>query len=244
VHEALEAGVPATELRFAAPGGDRRMRDLRTLAGDRGVPAVEVRAGDLDRLGRAHQGVALAVPPYRYAHPDDLLSRADGAGEAALIVALDQVTDPRNLGAIVRSAAAFGAHGVVVPERRSAGLTAAAWKASAGAAARISVAQATNLVRTLRSYAEAGLLVVGLDAAGELDLEDFAAAVDPFVLVVGSEGRGIARLTREACDLVVRIPMAAGAESLNASVAAGIALAATHAHRQAAERDGGPRTQL
>jgi 23S rRNA (guanosine2251-2'-O)-methyltransferase len=125
----------------------------------------------------------------------------------------------------VRSAAAFGAQGVVVPERRAAGMTAVAWKASAGAAARLPVARATNLVRALTSYADAGLLVVGLAAGGDVTLDDFEAATDPLVLVVGSEGRGLSRLVAERCDLRVAIPMAAGTESLNASVAAGVALA-------------------
>jgi 23S rRNA (guanosine2251-2'-O)-methyltransferase len=199
------------------------------------VPVAEVRRAELDRIASAHQGVLLRVPPYRYTHPDDLIGRADAAGEAALMVALDQVTDPHNLGAIVRSAAAFGAHGVLFGERRSAGMTAAAWKASAGAAAHLPIARATNLVRALRSYAAAGLLVVGLDAGADTAVSDLDAA-GPVVLVVGSEGRGLSRLTREACDLVVRIPMAAAVESLNSSVAAGVALAVVRDRR---ERDWG-----
>jgi 23S rRNA (guanosine2251-2'-O)-methyltransferase len=196
-----------------------RIRDL-------GIPLLEVGKPELDRLsGRAvHQGLALAVPPYSYADPADLLARALES-PAPLLVALDGVTDPHNLGAVVRSAAAFGAQGVVVPERRAAGMTAVAWKASAGAAARLPVARATNLVRALTSYADAGLLVVGLAAGGDVTLDDFEAATDPLVLVVGSEGRGLSRLVAERCDLRVAIPMAAGTESLNASVAAGVALA-------------------
>ena len=165
----------------------------------------------------------LAVRPYDYADPLDLLAQAEASTTPALLVALDGVTDPRNLGAIVRSAAAFGAHGVVVPARRSAGMTAGAWKASAGAAARVPVAQATNLARTLRVYADAGLLVAGLAADGTVALRELDAT-GPLVLVVGSEGRGLSRLVGEHCDVRVAIPLAAGTESLNAGVAAGIAL--------------------
>jgi len=180
----------------------------------------------MDRLtdGAVHQGLALQVPPYAYAHPDDLPARASGRDEVPLVVALDGVTDPRNLGAVVRSAAAFGAHGVLVPERRSAGMTAAAWKTSAGAAARVPVARAANLARALAAYRKAGLFVVGLDGSGPADVASLALATEPLCLVVGSEGRGLSRVVREQCDEVARIPIAAGVESLNASVAAGVAL--------------------
>jgi 23S rRNA (guanosine2251-2'-O)-methyltransferase len=187
-----------------------------------------VTRGELDRLtgGAVHQGVAARVPPYAYVHPDDLLDRAAAAGTAPLLVALDSVTDPRNLGAVVRSAAGFGAHGVVVPERRAAGMTAAAWKTSAGAAARLPVARATNLTRQLQAYQAAGCMVLGLAADGQVSLPDLDAglAQGPLVLVVGAEGGGLSRLVARACDQVVSIPMADEVESLNAGVAAGIAL--------------------
>jgi 23S rRNA (guanosine2251-2'-O)-methyltransferase len=120
--------------------------------------------------------------------------------------------------------AAFGGNGVLIPERRAAGMTASAWKTSAGAAARVPIARATNLTRALTAFADRGLLIVGLAAGGSLDLTDLEAATDPIVLVVGSEGKGLSRLVQERCDLVVRIPIAAATESLNASVAAGVAL--------------------
>ncbi len=164
-----------------------------------------------------HQGVALRVRPYEYAHPDDFTQQLTAA--PPLIVALDGVTDPRNLGAVVRSAAAFGATGVVVPARRSAGVTAGAWKASAGAIARLPVARATNLTRTLEAYKERGLFVAGLDAAGTTDVGDMTIADGPMVLVVGSEGRGLSRVVAGACDMLVRIPMSESTESLNAGVA-------------------------
>lgn len=228
VVEALRAGVPATALYVATGlGSDERVNEAIAAAGDRGIALLEVARAELDRLtGNAiHQGLALVVPPYQYAHPSDLLSRAKDSGRAALIVAVDGVTDPRNLGAIVRSAAAFGAHGVVVPERRSAGMTASAWRTSAGTAARIRVARCTNLVRTLKEYADQGLMIAGLDADGSTDTDSFDLATSPLVIVVGSEGRGLARLTRTVCDVTVSIPMARMVESLNASVAAGVVLA-------------------
>jgi 23S rRNA (guanosine2251-2'-O)-methyltransferase len=227
VVEALREGVPVNGL-YVAEGAERdgRLREAFRLANEMGVSLLEVTRTELDRMtgGAVHQGLAARIPAYEYAHPGDLLDRADELGEKPLIVALDQVTDPRNLGATVRSAAAFGAHGVVVPERRAAGMTAAAWKTSAGAAARIPVAQAGNLVRALRDYQEAGCMVVGLAADGDVDLTSFDLADGPLVLVVGSEGDGLSRLVTETCDQLVSIPMARHVESLNAGVAAGVAL--------------------
>jgi 23S rRNA (guanosine2251-2'-O)-methyltransferase len=227
VVESLRAGVPAAALYVGARvQHDERISEAIKLAADRGVAVLEAGAAELDRLtgGALHQGLALRVRPYDYAHPDDLLARAVDAGQLPLIVALDSVTDPRNLGAVVRSAAAFGAHGVVVPSRRGAGVTAGAWKASAGALARVPVARAANLARALASYRDAGVFVAGLDAAGDTPVRDLELATAPLVLVIGSEGRGLSRIVAQACDVLVRIPIAARAESLNAGVAAGIAL--------------------
>jgi 23S rRNA (guanosine2251-2'-O)-methyltransferase len=227
VVEALRAGVPVAALHVAeGTERDARLREALLVAVEHGISVLEVPRTELDRVtaGGAHQGVAVQIPPYEYAHPDDLLARAYDAQEVPLVVALDGVTDPRNLGAITRSAAAFGAHGVLVPERRTASMSASAWKTSAGAAARIPVARATNLNRALKSYKDAGLLVVGLDMGGEVELPDLEAATEPLVLVVGSEGKGLARLVRENCDLIVSIPMTSATESLNAGIATGVAL--------------------
>jgi 23S rRNA (guanosine2251-2'-O)-methyltransferase len=241
VVEALRAGVPATALYVAERiDADDRVREAIKLAADRGLPLLESPRAELDRItsGAVHQGLGLQVPPYVYAHADDLVARATDAGQVPLIVALDGVTDPRNLGAIVRSAAAFGAHGVVVPDRRSAGMTAGAWKASAGAAARVPVARVTNLTRQLEAYRRAGFVVAGLAADGLVDAADLEASVDPLVLVVGSEDQGLSRLVERSCDVLVTIPMAAGNESLNAGVAAGIVLYEVARHRAtAADRD-------
>ncbi len=227
VVESLRAGVPSAVLYVGARvQHDERISEAIKLAADRGVVVLEAGAAELDRLtgGALHQGAALRVRPYAYAHPDDLLARAADAGQLPLLVALDGVTDPRNLGAIVRSAAAFGAHGVVVPSRRGAGVTAGAWKASAGALARVPVARAVNLARALQSYQEAGVFLAGLDAAGDTEIRDLDLATAPLAVVIGSEGRGLSRIVAQACDVLVRIPIAARTESLNAGVAAGIAL--------------------
>lgn len=227
VVEALRAGIGANALYVASRvDTDDRVREALKIAGERGLPLLEASRTDLDRLtdGAIHQGLVLQVPTYVYADLDDLLQVARDAGEPALIVVLDGVTDPRNLGAVVRSTAAFGGHGVVVPERRAAGMTASAWKASAGAASRVKVAQVTNLTRTLERLKSEGCFVLGLDADGDVDLPEVTAATEPVVLVVGSEGKGLGRLVRQNCDQVVSIPMTAETESLNAGVAAGVAL--------------------
>jgi 23S rRNA (guanosine2251-2'-O)-methyltransferase len=229
VVEALRAGVPASALYVQQyVDTDDRVREALTIAADNGMPLLEVTRIELDRMsgGAAHQGLLLTVPAYDYLDPNDLLERAIDSGTPALIVALDGVTDPRNLGAIVRSAAAFGADGVVVPERRAAGVTGSAWKASAGTLAHVPVARATNLTRALTAYRKAGCTVIGLAADGDMELtvlpRDIADA--PLVLVIGGEGRGLGRLVSETCDHTVSIPMATSTESLNAAVAAGIAL--------------------
>ena len=227
VLEALQAGVPAKALYVASRiEPDERVKEALKVAAHLKLALLEVSKIDLDRMtdGAIHQGLALQVPAYTYAHPMDLLDAAESTGRPPLLVALDGVTDPRNLGAIVRSTAAFGGHGVIVPERRAAGMTASAWKVSAGAASRIPVARATNLTRALEDLKNAGCLVVGLDADGTLELPALEAATDPLVLVVGSEGKGLSRLVRQTCDVVVSIPMSSGTESLNAGVAAGVAL--------------------
>ncbi|HKX15935.1 MAG TPA: 23S rRNA (guanosine(2251)-2'-O)-methyltransferase RlmB [Propionibacteriaceae bacterium] len=227
VLEAMQAGIPIRTA-YVAEGVERddRLRDILKLAASRGTGLLEVTRAELDRLtgGAVHQGVALQLPAFEYAHPDDLLAAALDSDREPLIVAMDSITDPRNLGAIVRSAAAFSAHGVLIPGRRSAGITAAAWKTSAGAAARIPIARATNLNRSLRAYADAGMSLIGLDGRATMNISDVPGVSGPLVLVVGSEGAGLSRLVREACDHLASIPISTSVESLNAGVAAGIAL--------------------
>jgi 23S rRNA (guanosine2251-2'-O)-methyltransferase len=227
VVEVLRAGIPVTGI-YVAEGAERdgRLREAFKLAAEQGLHLLEVSRGELDRMtsGAVHQGLAARIPPFEYAHPDDLLEAAAANGEKPLIVALDSVTDPRNLGAVIRSASGFGAHGVLIPERRAAGMTASAWKSSAGAAARIPVAQAVNLVRQLKAYQAAGCMVVGLAADGDVELPSFELGDGPLVLVVGAEGGGLSRLVAETCDQLLSIPMANQLESLNAGVAASVAL--------------------
>lgn len=240
VVEALREGVPITAV-YVAEGAERdgRLREAFRLAQDKGLNVLEVSKGELDRMtsAAAHQGLAARIPSYEYADPEDLLELAERNLEKPLIVMLDSITDPRNLGAVVRSASGFGAHGVVIPERRAAGMTASAWKTSAGAAARIPVAQTVNLVRQIKAYQEAGCFVIGLDAEGDLTLPELAGdptlACEPLVLVVGAEGGGLGRLVAESCDRLVSIPMANSLESLNAGVAASVCLYAVAQARKA-----------
>ena len=168
--------------------------------------------------------MAVEIPAYEYAAARDLLERARAAGRTPLLVALDQITDPHNLGAVLRSAGAFGADGVVIGERRSVGVNATVWKVSAGAAARVPVARETNLVRALTALKKEGCFVVGLDGRSEEVVDDLALADSPLVLVAGAEGAGLSRLVRQTCDTVVSIPISRTVESLNAAVATGIGL--------------------
>ena len=227
VLEALREEVPATQLTvMVRVDTDERIREIMRLAAARGLPVAEASRTDLDLMTdhAVHQGVALTIPPYEYAEIDELMRIAADRFEPPLLVALDGITDPRNLGAILRSADAFGAHGVILPERRSVSMTASVWKVAAGAAGRVRVAQVTNLNRTLTSLKERGVFVLGLDAEGDVTTRGLELGTQPAALVVGAEGKGLSRLAREISDQVVSIPMAGRSESLNASVAAAIAL--------------------
>ncbi len=223
VLESLRAKIPAKALMIANQlEMDDRMKEIISIANVRSIPITELTKPELSRLAgfdSVHQGVVLQVPPYNYANPNDLIT-----GTKPLIIACDGITDPRNLGAIIRSAAAFGASGVVIPSRRSVGMTPAAWKTSAGAAARLPVAMAANLNAALKEFQKQGLFVVGLDGDGDVSLPDLELADQPLVVVVGAEGKGISQLVRKSCDQIVSIPIGSKVESLNASVAASLAL--------------------
>lgn len=228
VLEALRAKIPATALYIAQRVEmDDRVKEMLSIATHREIPVMEVTRPELDRMAGfdgVHQGVALKVPPYEYAHPQDLLEKVIDRGELPLFVALDGVTDPRNLGAIIRSTAAFGGHGIILPQRRSAGVNSAAWKTSAGAAARMPVALASNLTTQLKEFKKQGVFVLGLDGGGDVSLPALELADRPLVIVVGSEGKGLSRLVTETCDQVVSIPISSATESLNAGIAASVAL--------------------
>ena len=221
VVEALRAGVAVKRVMIARGIDiDERVTEILELARENRIEVIEVNRKELDPYP-AHQGVALKVAPYKFRPLSEVLQKVAGV---PLLVGLDGVTDPRNLGAIIRSACAFGANAVVIPDRRAAGMTAVAWKASAGAAARTPVVQIKNMTATIHDLQSEGYFVVGLDASGEVALAEMAVADEPLMIVIGGEGKGLSRLVRESCDLVVSIPMASSMESLNASVAAAIAL--------------------
>lgn len=228
VIECLHAKVPAEALYVAqGTGHDDRLSEAVNLAHSKGLAVHEVPRRDLDLMtgNGLHQGVGLKIQPYQYADVFDLIAGVSEAGRTGMFVVLDNITDPRNLGAVIRSCAAFGGDGVIIPQRRSAQVTGVAWRTSAGTAARVPVAKATNMTRTINQFKDNGYTVVGLDAGGTHTLDTFDGARSPVVIVVGSEGKGISRLVRENCDVIMSIPMAAWVESLNASVAAGVVLA-------------------
>lgn len=228
VLEALRTRTPATALYVAARVEmDDRMREILGLAVGRNVPVLEIMRAEMDRMvsrDSVHQGIVLKVPPYKYAHPEELLDQVIDRNETPLLVALDGITDPRNLGAIIRSVAAFGGQGVIVPQRRSVGLTASAWKTSAGAAARVPVAMAANLTQTIKNLKSRGVFVIGMDGGGDVSLPGLQLADRPLLVVIGSEGKGLSRLVTEHCDAIVSVPISGNAESLNAGIAASVAL--------------------
>ena len=236
VIECLHARVPATAL-YIAQGtrNDDRLTEAVQLAHSRSIPLIEVPRIELDSMtgNGLHQGVGLQIPPFEYADVFDLIGTVADSKEQGMIVVLDNITDPRNLGAVIRSTAAFGGQGVVIPERRSASVTAVAWRTSAGTAARLPVAKATNITRTLKEVQQNGYQVVGLDAGGDTTYDSYDGT-GPVVIVVGSEGKGLSRLVRETCDVLVSVPTASWVESLNASVAAGVVLSEFSRQRRAA----------
>ena len=201
VVEALRAKIPASTLYIATRlEMDDRVKESLSLAAKRGIPVLEVMRQEIDRMSgpdSVHQGIALKVPAYEYAHPLELLDDVEKRKQLPLLIALDGVTDPRNLGAIIRSA---------------------------GAAARVPVAMASNLTRTLTELKQRGVFVLGLDGGGDVSLPGLSFADRPIVIVVGSEGKGLSRLVTETCDAVVSIPISADTESLNAGIAVSVAL--------------------
>jgi 23S rRNA (guanosine2251-2'-O)-methyltransferase len=230
VLEALRESVPATELLVARSiDVDDRVAESLQIALNHGLSIREAHRAEVEGISPNSQGIILAIKPFQYSSFEEIVQRAK---TPMLLVALDGVTDPRNLGAIVRSAAAFGASGVLMTERRAAGMTASAWKSSAGAAARLPIAQVTNLARTIDEAKKMGCFVVGLDGESDVKIADMKVATEPLMVIVGSEGKGLARLTREKCDIVVSIPISATTESLNASVATSIALYAVDEARR------------
>ena len=224
VVEALRAKIPAKELVVALKTEiDEKISEAIRLAKNQDLPIKELPRRALDDLTGSsnHQGVALVIKPFNYSEVSKVITNAK---KPMMLIGLDGITDPHNLGAVVRSAAAFGADGVIIPERRNAAMTGSAWKASAGAAARMPISQVTNLVRTIQDVKKAGCFVIGLDAQGDQPLSQMSLATESIFIIVGSEGKGLSRLVRENCDLVISIPMQSQVESLNASVATAIVM--------------------
>ncbi len=227
MRELLRAGGEISELLLASGREpDAAISELRELARAAGIRVRTVERRQLDDAtdGLVHQGVVAVGPPFRTVTLAQVLERAAAAGEPPLLVALDGVTDPHNLGSIARTAEAVGAHGLLLPGRRTASVTPVVEKAAAGALAHLPVAEVGNLVRALGQLAERGVWSIGLDGDAEVALADHPLAGEACVLVVGAEGAGLSRLTRERCDALVRLPMRGHVGSLNASVAAAVAL--------------------
>jgi len=227
VKEALEARRPIDRIEIAKGRQDTRVEEIVQLARKQGVPVRFEDRGQLDRLANSkdHQGVVALAAARAAATLEDILAQANGAGpgQLGLIVLLDGVEDPHNLGAIIRTTLAAGAHGVVIPERRAVGLTDTVARASAGALAHLPVAKVTNLVRTMEELKEAGYWLVGLDEAGDKNYTE-VDYTSPVGIVLGSEGQGLHELTRKRCDFVVSLPTTGPVKSLNVSVAAGVVL--------------------
>lgn len=225
VLEALKAGRAINRICLARGERQGSVKEIAALAKAGGIVVQEVDPRRIQEAAGAlrHQGVMAYVAPVAYASVDEILARAAASGKAPFIVLLDELEDPRNLGAILRTADAAGVHGVLIPKRRGCQLSAAVAKTAAGALEYVPVARVGNIVQALRELKEKGLWIAGADMDGTSPYYE-ADLTGPIVLVVGSEGRGIGRLVKEACDFLVRIPMCGQINSLNASVAAGILL--------------------
>ena len=225
VTEALRAGTPIDKIFIARGETDKTLGHIASTARAAGVVVVEADRRKLDYMSatKAHQGVIALAAVREYASVEDILSAARERGEAPLLVVCDEISDPHNLGAIIRTAECAGAHGVIIPKRRSVGLTAVVGKASAGALEYLPVARVANLVSTLRELQKAGVWVFGTAADGDMALYQ-ADLKGPAAIVIGSEGSGMGRLVREKCDFLVSIPMKGHISSLNASAAAAILL--------------------
>ena len=225
VTEALRAGTPIDKIFIARGETDKTLGHIASTARAAGVVVVEADRRKLDYMSatKAHQGVIALAAVREYASVEDILSAARERGEASLLVVCDEISDPHNLGAIIRTAECAGAHGVIIPKRRSVGLTAVVGKASAGALEYLPVARVSNLVSTIRDLQKAGVWVFGTAADGDTGL--YAADLKgPAAIVIGNEGEGMSRLVSEACDFKVSIPMHGRISSLNASNAAAILL--------------------
>jgi 23S rRNA (guanosine2251-2'-O)-methyltransferase len=238
VMEALRGTRRAFELFLAGAGSDRRFAKLLQLAKERDVPVRQREKSDITRLcgTEHHQGVALRVEAFAYAGIEDILERWRSSGESGLIVVLDGVQDPHNLGALIRSAACAGAHGVIIPRDRAVGVTAVVEKTSAGAVETVPVAQVANIAQTLEELKKEGFWIYGAEGTSAASLydQDFRGNT---AVVIGGEGEGIRPLVQKKCDYLVSIPIKGGVNSLNASVAGGVMLFEIVRQRNIAQRN-------
>ena len=223
VTEALKSGRGINKLWIASGDREGSVSEIAALAKERGIVVQYVERAKIESFagGHRHQGVLAYVAPVPYAELDDILKAAEEKGEAPFLVLLDELEDPHNLGALLRTADATGVHGILIPKRRSVSLNATVAKTSAGAVEYVPVARIGNIAQTLKKLKEKGFWVAGADMDGEKAYYE-ADLTGPLVLVVGSEGRGMSRLTKEACDFIVSMPMVGRINSLNASVAGSI----------------------
>ncbi len=223
VLEALRAGRALDKVYIARGETDKALAHIAGLARERGVSVSDCDRRKLDAMSvtKAHQGVIAVCAVREYASLDDILTLAESRGEAPFVVVCDEISDPHNLGAIIRSAECVGAHGVVIPKRRSAGLTAVVGKTSAGAAEHLPVARVANISAALQELKDRGLWVYGAAAEGSSPMWE-TDLTGPLALVIGSEGEGLGRLVRERCDFLVSIPLRGKVGSLNASTAAAV----------------------
>jgi len=232
----LEALRGNTKVRRIYTEPQRAYPDVLEAAETRGIPMENRDRAGLDKLtdGVRHQGVVALAEDYEFCEPEEIIAHAEGP---PALVALDEVTDPQNLGAIIRSAVTLGLDGLIIPKHRAAGITAAVVRASAGATEHASIARVTNLQRTLLSLSKSGMEIVGLDAGADIDVRDLEPSQRGRVLVVGSEGKGLRRMVRQRCDIVVHIRQEGPMDSLNASVAAAIAMYEISAKQLGAAHD-------
>lgn len=224
VRELLRAGRRVDRVLLVERSGSDAIDEIEHLAAAAGVRISGIDRDTVEELvpGQVHQGVVALAPPFPFVGLDQVLAR--GKDGPALLVAFDQVTDPHNVGSVARTAEALGAHGLILPERRTASITPTVEKAAAGALAHLPVVSATNLVKSLEKCRDAGLWLMGLEAGTGQQVADSPLATEPLVLVVGAEGSGLSRLTRERCDVLVELPLRGHVDSYNASVAAAMAL--------------------
>ncbi|NLX63756.1 MAG: 23S rRNA (guanosine(2251)-2'-O)-methyltransferase RlmB [Clostridiaceae bacterium] len=223
VFEAIRSGRPLNKLFVEKDSQDVLVLRIIAMAREKDIPIQYLERNKLDAISqtRAHQGVILEVAAKEYVGIDDIMKAAEEKGEKPFVLVLDGITDPNNLGSIIRSAECAGVHGIILPKRRSAALNATVAKVAAGALEYVNVARVTNLVQTLRTLKNEGLWVIGADMAGEVGFQD-ADLTGPIAVVIGSEGEGLSRLVKSECDIMVKIPMKGVISSLNAGVAAGI----------------------